>query len=95
MVGSASRSSFLFEHDLFGKPVSTFPDHALERISIRRNGICSTGICRRTSFFGKPASTFRGLPYDFASFTIRYVSKIAPPSRARLPSNVIAVMGAR
>src|ERR1700677_4931368 len=29
MVGSASRSSFLFEHDLFGKPVSPFPDHAL------------------------------------------------------------------
>jgi hypothetical protein len=29
MVRSASRSSFLFEHDLFGKPVSTFPDHAL------------------------------------------------------------------
>ena len=28
-VGSASRSSFLFEHDLFGKPVSAFPDHAL------------------------------------------------------------------
>jgi hypothetical protein len=24
-----SRSIFLFEHDLFGKPVSTFPDHAL------------------------------------------------------------------
>src|SRR5262249_24422939 len=24
-----SRSSSLFEHDLFGKPVSTFPDHAL------------------------------------------------------------------
>jgi hypothetical protein len=21
---------FLFEHDLFGRPVSTFPDHALE-----------------------------------------------------------------
>src|ERR1700722_4742606 len=31
MVGSASRSSFLFEHDLFGKPASTFPDHALTR----------------------------------------------------------------
>jgi hypothetical protein len=28
MVQSASRSSFLFEHDLFGKPDSTFPDHA-------------------------------------------------------------------
>jgi hypothetical protein len=26
---SSSRSIFLFEHDLFGKPVSTFPDHAL------------------------------------------------------------------
>jgi hypothetical protein len=23
----------LFEHDLFGKPVSTFPDHALEESS--------------------------------------------------------------
>jgi hypothetical protein len=30
MVRSASRSSFLFEHDLFGKPDSTFPDHALK-----------------------------------------------------------------
>jgi hypothetical protein len=28
-VESASRSSSLVEHDLFGKPVSTFPDHAL------------------------------------------------------------------
>ena len=28
-VRSASRSSFLFERDLFGKPDSTFPDHAL------------------------------------------------------------------
>jgi hypothetical protein len=26
---SLSRSISLFEHDLFGKPVSTFPDHAL------------------------------------------------------------------
>jgi hypothetical protein len=30
MVRSASRTSFLFEHDLFGKPDSTFPDHALK-----------------------------------------------------------------
>src|ERR1700722_745246 len=29
VVRSASRSSFLFEHDFFGKPDSTFPDHAL------------------------------------------------------------------
>src|SRR5437879_11152447 len=26
---SSSRSILLFEHDLFGKPVPTFPDHAL------------------------------------------------------------------
>jgi hypothetical protein len=28
-VESLSRSRSLVEHDLFGKPVSTFPDHAL------------------------------------------------------------------
>src|ERR1700677_2747374 len=28
-VEKPSRSIFLFEHDLFGKPVPTFPDHAL------------------------------------------------------------------
>jgi hypothetical protein len=28
-VESTSRSKSLVEHDLFGKPVSTFPDHAL------------------------------------------------------------------
>jgi hypothetical protein len=28
-IESPSRSRFLFEHDRFGKPVSTFPDHAL------------------------------------------------------------------
>jgi hypothetical protein len=27
---STSRSRSLVEHDLFGKPVSTFPDHALK-----------------------------------------------------------------
>ena len=30
-VEARQRSSFLLEHDLFGKPVSTFPDHALCR----------------------------------------------------------------
>jgi hypothetical protein len=29
LMESASRSGPLVEHDLFGKPVSTFPDHAL------------------------------------------------------------------
>jgi nitrogen regulatory protein P-II 2 len=27
---------FLFEHELFGKPVSTFPDHALKFLHFRR-----------------------------------------------------------
>src|SRR6266852_2049724 len=30
---SSSRSISFFEHDLFGKPVSTFPDHALAKTS--------------------------------------------------------------
>jgi hypothetical protein len=36
-----SRSIYLLEHDLFGKPVSTFPDHALERgtVSAQEPGI--------------------------------------------------------
>jgi hypothetical protein len=31
---SASRFRLLFEHDLFGKPLRTFPDHALVPIKI-------------------------------------------------------------
>src|ERR1700730_9167722 len=49
MVGSASHSSFLFEHDLFGKPVPTFPDHALVTRRIGRNRrrlIGGNGDCR-------------------------------------------------
>jgi hypothetical protein len=33
-VESPSGSIFLFEHDLSGKPVSTFPDHALAHCTI-------------------------------------------------------------
>src|SRR5260370_40319262 len=33
---SSSRSIFLFEHDLFGKPVSTFPDHAVGGVDTYR-----------------------------------------------------------
>ena len=32
-----SRSIFLFEHDLFGKPLHTFPNHALE-LACRKPG---------------------------------------------------------
>jgi hypothetical protein len=35
LVEPGSGVIFLFEHDLFGKPVSTFPDHALKRTESR------------------------------------------------------------
>jgi hypothetical protein len=49
----------MFEHDLFGKPVSTFPDHALgsaarvsgsrlRRFRLRRDQVsfaCADGVC--------------------------------------------------
>src|SRR6266851_3327541 len=40
-MNRSSRSSLLFEHDLFGKPVPTFPDHALFRpdASVQRFGL--------------------------------------------------------
>jgi hypothetical protein len=53
MVRSASRSSFLFEHDLFGKPDSTrrvkargqaFPDHASRaKLAIDLENVCEPG----------------------------------------------------
>src|ERR1700720_2242208 len=44
-VESSSRSIFLFEHDLFGKPVPTFPDHALEiPTSLRAQAKQSIGV---------------------------------------------------
>jgi hypothetical protein len=56
MVRLAFRSSFLFEHDLFGKPDSTFPDHALGGDRVRNvpglyapdDGACSAGGDYRT-----------------------------------------------
>ena len=44
MVGSAFRSSFLFEHDLFGKPDSTFPDHALGRLARKQQRLKGLGV---------------------------------------------------
>jgi hypothetical protein len=38
---------FLFEHDLFGKPVSTFPDHALS-IGYER---IAADVTRTTAFY--------------------------------------------
>jgi hypothetical protein len=38
LVQSPPRFRFLIEHDLFGKQVTTFPDHALEADRARRKG---------------------------------------------------------
>jgi len=37
LQGSHHDLIFLFEHDLFGKPASTFPDHALEALPFFRH----------------------------------------------------------
>jgi hypothetical protein len=47
MVGSVSRFSFLFEHDLFGKPDSTFPDHAL-RLDIGQSATSRRALEKKT-----------------------------------------------
>jgi NAD(P)-dependent dehydrogenase (short-subunit alcohol dehydrogenase family) len=54
LLGFRSRDDLipLFEHDLFGKPVSTFPDHALRSNDLRmrrgkagRSGMAVEGLC--------------------------------------------------
>src|SRR6202790_578619 len=54
-VESPSPSIFLFEHNLFGKPVPTFPDHALvRRLSfphLREN--LQAHFLRRTQMFAR------------------------------------------
>src|SRR6266480_3326428 len=60
---SSSRSIFLFEHDLFGKPVSTFPDHALLPAS---DGVIQTLMIRSflTVSVGTLASRLLGFARD-------------------------------
>jgi hypothetical protein len=38
--------SFLFEHDLFGKPVPAFPDHALPVLTNQRMMAGDQLVCR-------------------------------------------------
>jgi hypothetical protein len=46
-VESSWRSRSLVEHDLFGKPVPTFPDHALDENARRKTGHFSfIDLCR-------------------------------------------------
>jgi hypothetical protein len=50
---------FLFEHDLFGKPVPTFPDHALERFPVLPPK--ETPAATRPEFPGFRKRTRRGM----------------------------------
>src|SRR6185312_1932773 len=42
---SSSRFSCLFAHDLFGKPLHTFPDHALASVGARRGTRLAMALC--------------------------------------------------
>jgi len=52
-----SRHRFLFAHDLFGKPLHTFPDHALERMTYLRI-VIPLYLLFEHDLFGKPLHTF-------------------------------------
>src|SRR6478752_2122980 len=53
-VESSSRFSSLFEHDLFGKPLHTFPDHALERMMADRLAAVAVGVTQERADLGLP-----------------------------------------
>src|SRR5438105_3472842 len=48
-VESPSRSSFLIEHDLFGKPDSTFPDNALGNSPVNKVTLQSIEKCNSSA----------------------------------------------
>jgi hypothetical protein len=62
---------FLFEHDLFGKPVSTFPDHALmtspAALSPESRAPCA--VVKKLSEVASPAKN--NLPSTGAASTAR------------------------
>jgi hypothetical protein len=47
------------EHDLFGKPVSTFPDHALTETMAPAQGMAAGADCGRQKRRSHPARRFR------------------------------------
>src|SRR6266481_1530759 len=62
----SSRSSLLFEHDLFGKLVTTFPDHApAASVALRMPDIIPKRQSRRTGALGRRAFA-RGSHEKFA-----------------------------
>src|ERR1700704_1522931 len=86
----SSRSIFLFEHDLFRKPVPTFPDHALtpRRAADRTPGKMATGERRGLGFCSRDAhigmlSFVPELRHAFASARPRQPDGRSPAGRAR------------
>src|SRR5216684_1499266 len=86
----------LFEHDLFGKPVPTFPDHALRRgrassallqhhLRLRDDGheLALLGLQPRLPDLGAPAAMHRGRGGDDRH------SSLAPPMKLVLLSIVV------
>jgi hypothetical protein len=51
----------LSEHDLFGKPVSAFPDHAPELFRFSPNREKALSICFHAIPDAKPFHTFAGI----------------------------------
>jgi hypothetical protein len=65
----------LFEHDLFGKPVPTFPDHALARSQIRIDASLGQVVGREFVVSGRDTPTLFDLveePFDQVTRANRY-----------------------
>src|SRR3954464_4165146 len=87
---SSSRFSSLFEHDLFGKPLHTFPDHApskpcMRRAAMRaavvlRQDLLASGRLRRDNLANQLIKNFRGNPP--CSTTPRPTPPQKPPARS-------------
>ena len=72
---TSSRSSVLFGHDPFGKPASTFPDHARARIAA---GSAAYGVLVEAIPSGRPA-TVTNIPVSSIRLATRRASSSVTP----------------
>src|SRR3984893_17128220 len=87
-LNQASSVIFLFEHDLFGKPVPTFPDHALILLSqkVTSRAISESGIRRDSDQLRGLRMARQGLKSSesrFAAYVEGLVSVIGHKDRAQ------------
>ena len=64
-AGRSSRSVLLLAHDIFGKLVSTFPDHALRSYSNERAVVLRCGVWREEDFMRQRGNDFGVIPRSF------------------------------